>query len=295
MLSFVNRWRSKWLKAIAVIKIMRVINCVMIGLAVIIGEFFALRDWPGISEIILGFLTGFFLQAAADVINDYFDREIDAINNPDRPIPRGDITPREAILLFIIFTLIGLTSSLPLGLECFVFASLFWALSFTYNAKLKATGLPGNIIVSMCVAAPFLFGGLVSTKSFPSILLIFSLLAFLANTGREVNKGIVDIEGDKTKNIKTVAIAFGPKTAAWIAAIFYLSAVILSPLPYILDLLGLSYLILVVSITDMLFIIFTISLLRDYSPRNAKKIKNLVLIAMLTALIIFIISPFLGF
>jgi len=283
------------LKPVAVVKIMRVVNCVMIGFAVIIGEFFALQGWPKISEIVLGFFTGFFLQAAADVINDYFDREIDAINNPDRPIPRGDISPKEAILLFIIFTLIGLTLSFLLGLECLIFASLFWGLSFIYNAKLKATGLLGNIIVSMCVAAPFLFGGLVSTKSFPLILLIFSLLAFLANTGREINKGIVDIEGDKTKNIKTIAIAFGPKTAAWAAAIFYLSAVVLSPLPYILGLLGLSYLILVVFVTDLLFIIFTVSLLRDYSPQNAKKIKNLVLIAMLTALIVFIVSPFLKF
>jgi len=283
------------LKPIAVVKIMRVVNCVMIGFAVIIGEFFALQGWPKISEIVLGFFTGFFLQAAADVINDYFDREIDAINNPNRPIPSGDISPKEAIFLFIIFTFIGLALSLPLGLECLIFASLFWALSFIYNAKLKATGLPGNIIVSMCVAAPFLFGGLVSTKSFPPILLIFSLLAFLANTGREINKGIVDIEGDKTKNIKTVAIAFGPKTAALTAAIFYLSAVALSPLPYILNLLGLSYLILVATITDMLFIVFTVSLLRDYSPKNAKKTKNLVLIAMLTALIVFIISPFIKF
>ena len=283
------------MKPVAVVKIMRVVNCVMIGFAVIIGEFFALQGWPKISEIVLGFFTGFFLQAAADVINDYFDREIDAINNPDRPIPRGDISPKEAILLFIIFTLIGLTLSFLLGLECLIFASLFWGLSFIYNAKLKATGLLGNIIVSMCVAAPFLFGGLVSTKSFPLILLIFSLLAFLANTGREINKGIVDIEGDKTKNIKTIAIIFGPKTAAWAAAIFYLSAVVLSPLPYILGLLGLSYLILVVFVTDLLFIIFTVSLLRDYSPQNAKKIKNLVLIAMLTALIVFIVSPFLKF
>ena len=283
------------LKLKGVIEIMRIVNCIMIGFAVIIGEFFALKGWPRISDVVLGFLTGFFLQAAADVINDYFDREIDAINSPDRPIPRGDITPREAIFLFIIFTLIGLALPLPLGLESFIFASLFWALSFIYNAKLKATGLPGNIIVSMCVAAPFLFGGLVSTKSFPSILLIFSLLAFLANTGREINKGIVDIEGDKTKNIKTIAISLGPKAAAWIAAIFYLSAVVLSPLPYILNLLGISYLILIVSVTDVLFTIFAVSLLRDHSPKNAKKIKNLVLIAMLTALIIFMISPFLEF
>ena len=105
----------------------------------------------------------------------------------------------------------------------------------------------------------------------------------------------MDIEGDKTKNIKTIAIIFGPKTAAWVAAIFYLSAVVLSPLPYFFGILGLSYLILVVFVTDLLFVIFTVSLLRDYSPKNAKKIKNLVLIAMLTALIVFIISPFLKF
>src|SRR3990172_2796109 len=102
-------------KAKGVIRLMRPINCVIMGFAVFVGAVlanpaFAGGDWL---KIAYGFLTGFTFCAAAMVVNDYYDRAIDAVNEPSRPIPSGLVTVREAL---------GLGFSLTGG--GFVFAGL---------------------------------------------------------------------------------------------------------------------------------------------------------------------------
>ncbi len=80
------------------IKLMRPINCAMMGFAVFVGALLAYPQLGGLNwlNIFYGFLTGFTFCAAAMVINDYYDRKIDAINEPQRPIPSGTIKPKEA-------------------------------------------------------------------------------------------------------------------------------------------------------------------------------------------------------
>ena len=82
------------------IRLMRPVNCIMMGFAVLVGA--VLASAPQFSSlnwlnILFGFLTGFTFCAAAMVINDYYDRKIDAINEPNRPIPSGLIKTQEAL------------------------------------------------------------------------------------------------------------------------------------------------------------------------------------------------------
>ena len=72
----------------------------MIGFAVIVGVAFASTRVLGffLPHLFYGFITGFMLTAASMAINDYYDREIDAINEPNRPIPSGLNTPKEALV-----------------------------------------------------------------------------------------------------------------------------------------------------------------------------------------------------
>jgi hypothetical protein len=59
-------------------------------------------------SLALVFLTGFTLTGAAMVINDYYDRDIDAVNEPGRPIPNGEVKPREAVAYSILLSAVGL-------------------------------------------------------------------------------------------------------------------------------------------------------------------------------------------
>ncbi|MEM2294058.1 MAG: geranylgeranylglycerol-phosphate geranylgeranyltransferase [Nitrososphaerota archaeon] len=273
------------------VRLIRPINCLMMGLAVIVGAFISMRtytfNYEVIVKLVLGFVTAFTLTGASMAINDYYDREIDAINEPTRPIPSGIVKPKESIILTAVLTAIGLLSATMTNIMCILMASVSWIISLTYSTVGKSTGLPGNLLVSTCISLPFIYGGAVLMGNIEYTTILFAALAFLANTGREITKGIVDIEGDRTKGIKTIAISWGPRRAAQVASAFFILAVLLSPLPMVLKLTGTWFLPPLI-IADIGFITSSISLIRKQTKENAKKIKNKALIWMLLGLIAFI-------
>ena len=119
--------------------------------------------------------------------------------------------------------------------------------------------------------------------------MIFVALAFLSNTGREVTKGIVDVEGDSGKSVKTVAVRFGTRIAAVVAVVFYVSAVVLSVMPWKLGLVPfLSLFVPFVLVCDGGLIASSAWLLRDFSRENARRIKRLVLVWFVVGLVAFL-------
>jgi geranylgeranylglycerol-phosphate geranylgeranyltransferase len=242
-----------------------------------------------INSIVLSFITGFTLTGAAMAINDYYDREVDAINEPDRPIPSGAISPREAFAESILLSIIGLIAALFTGLYNLVLAVFAWVASMLYSTVGKGTGLPGNALVSVLVALPFIYGGIIAGNEGLGVPLLFSIIAFLTNTGREVTKGIVDIEGDRTQGIKTLAVDRGPSIAAWVSAICYVASVIVSFLPIYLEFVSFWYLPIVI-LTDMGLLYSSFTLLRDSERENSRKVKNWVRILMISGLLGFFLG-----
>lgn len=276
------------------LSLLRPINCFMMGFAVLIGEFITLNGKLQTVPSILGFFTAFTLTGSAMVINDYFDRYVDLKNNPKKPIPSGLINPKEAVIFALTLALIGLflaavTSIYTLSLNIFLVAVFAYLLSTYYNAEGKKFGFLGNLMVSGCVAVPFIYGGFIAGY-FPSkLLLIFALIAFLANTGREVIKGIVDVEGDKIRNVKTLAIVKGEKFAAKVGGLLYFLAVSLSLTPIIFNLASYWY-TPIVGVSCLGFILSSISIIRDSSAENARKIKNISLIWMMIGMLAFMVG-----
>lgn len=281
-------------KAKALLQMIRPINCIMMGFAVIVGASLATRgvfSSQVFSNLFLGFVTAFTLTGASMVINDYYDRNIDAINEPNRPIPKGTISPRQALFYAFFLTTVGFIAAFFTNISSLFISILSWTISATYATKGKQTGLLGNFLVSICVAVPFIYGSFVVGKELEMTIILLAIMAFLSNTGREVTKGIVDIEGDRSQNIRTIAVAYGEKTAAVVASVFFILAMVLSPLPLLLNLVS-QWFILPVVVTDIGLIASSVLLIRDYSRKNAKKIKNLVLIWFLFGLLAFIAGTF---
>ena len=279
-------------KLMGFIRLMRPPNCLMMGFAVIVGASVAIGGFPSESlwlKLLFGFFTGFSLLAASNALNDYWDREIDAINEPNRPIPSGLVGPREALVFSALLTAFGLILAWLTSLECFLTAMLAASLADAYVTLGKKTGLLGNAMVSICVAIPFAYGSIITVGRVEPLVAIFASIAFLANLGREVNKGIVDVPGDASKGIMTVAVRHGPKAAAYLASAFYLCAVGLSILPPLFSLVSWVYIPLVV-LTDAGFIWASASISRDQSRENAKKVKNIVLIWMTTGMLAFLMG-----
>jgi geranylgeranylglycerol-phosphate geranylgeranyltransferase len=271
------------------LQIIRPLNCLMMGFAVIVGA--SLVSALNFSiNLILGFVTSFTLTGASMAINDYYDREIDAINEPNRPIPSGAVSPKEALSFAAVLSLVGFAAALMTSESCLIVAVIAWMIFVTYTTKGKRTGLPGNLLVSTCVVIPFIYGGFVVENLKLSVIL-FAAMAFLSNTGREVVKGIVDVEGDRSQNVRTIALLFGERTAAVLSSILSVLAVSLSPLPWLWDLVSDWFLPFVI-LTDAGLIVSSISLLRDCSRKNARRVKNLDLLWFTTGLLAFIAGTF---
>ncbi len=272
-------------------RLMRPVNCIMMGFAVIVGAALASLSAliSSLPNLAYGFATGFMLTAASMAINDYYDREIDAVNEPNRPIPSGAVKPKEALAFASVLTAIGFSTAYLTSIFCLLTAVIAWLLFVTYTTVGKRSGLPGNFLVSACVAIPFVYGSVAIVNKVRLAVLIFALIAFLSNTGREVTKGIVDVRGDKTKNVKTLAVRCGEKRAAVAAAVFYLSSVLLSPTPLFLSLVSFWFIPLVV-LTDIGLVASSIMLVRDYSGGNARKVKKTVLLWFIIGLLAFVVG-----
>jgi geranylgeranylglycerol-phosphate geranylgeranyltransferase len=278
-------------KASGLVRLMRPINCAMMGFAVFVGTVLADPQFFNVAwlSVVYGFVTGFMLTAASMTVNDYYDRAIDAINEPSRPIPSGSVSAREALAFVFVLSAVGFVFAYFTSFLCLAVAVISWIVVVAYVTVGKRSGLPGNLLVSTCVAIPFIYGSITILDHVPLSVLLFTLMAFLSNTGREITKGIVDVKGDKAEGIKTLAVRYGEKNAAVAASLFYVSAVALTPVPWVLGLVSFWFIPLVL-VTDVGLIASSVLLLRDHSRENARKIKKLVLLLFVVGLLAYVVG-----
>ncbi|MEF8875003.1 MAG: UbiA family prenyltransferase [Candidatus Thermoplasmatota archaeon] len=266
------------------IRLMRPINCSISTLSipiVLITLYGVGIDSSGtILLTIIGMLIVFFFTAGGNVLNDYMDRETDEINHPDRPIPSGEVSPKSALIFSETMFGIGVILSflLPLYLPQIIVLSAV-TLLVTYELRFKKKGFAGNLMISGLTGMLFIFGGSIYGKLFLPVIL--GVLAFLSSVGREIMKDIQDLKGDLDRN--TFPMRVGPETAKRTALLFVVFAVALSPFPYILDLLPISYLGIVI-IADTIFI-YSLLLLK-----SAERTQKFIKLAMVVALVAFLIG-----
>ena len=217
--------------------ITRPVNAVAAGLAAIVAYLIATgAHVPAgtlVPAVLLLFMVVTLATAAGNVINDYYDAEIDAINRPDRPIPSGTVSKTGArnfsILLFIACILVSLLTN-PL---CVAIALVNCLLLVLYAAKLKSTPFLGNAAVSYLAASMFLFGGALAGPAGLVHVLPVAVITFFAMLARELVKDAEDIEGDVACGASTLPIRIGVKKTAQYALIFVILAVITSFIPYL--------------------------------------------------------------
>jgi geranylgeranylglycerol-phosphate geranylgeranyltransferase len=278
------------------LELMRYGNCLMAGFAAIIGTLIAYNILaseapasfhPGSFPFLdagLVFLVVFLISGAGNSVNDYFDIKIDSINRPERPIPSGRVKLSEA--LYLSYLLFGFGSLLAFSINQFCgFIALFNSLLLIFYAKtLKGTPLLGNLSIGYLTGSTFLFGASVFGSEGLRALFVLFVLSALAITAREIVKDIEDMEGDKMEGADTLPLRIGAKKASYLAVLIGFLAVLLSPLPYLMSVLGRNYLYLVF-LADLGFFAAIYQILaRDNPAKSSKMFK----IAMFFALLAFI-------
>jgi len=261
------------------------------GICVVLGEIIALGKFPAIRELALGFFCGFFISGAAIVLNDYFDLEVDKINAPNRPLPAGIISRREAIGVTALATLTGLGTSLLLGFPSFVLCSIFWLIGCLYNWKFKEAGLLGNLMVSSSVGITFILGGIAVGEPWNKIVWCFALIAFFIDLGEEIAGDAMDMAGDQKRNSKSIAIRHGRKFALVLSSLFFGLVILIGLVPILFHWLGISYLIMIF-ITDTIIIIFSMRLLKSRTPEEGRRSMRQIYLGALFGMLAFMIGQF---
>jgi geranylgeranylglycerol-phosphate geranylgeranyltransferase len=182
--------------------------------------------------------------AAGNAVNDYFDREIDAINQPGRAIPRGAVSPRGALAFSVLLFLGAVAVAVTLPLAAIAIAGINLLALIAYTEVFK--GLPGigNAVVAYLGGSTFLFGAAAVGRLEAGVVLAF--LAAASTFTREIIKDVEDVVGDREEGLRTLPIVVGERPALWIGTAVLGVAVLASPLPYLLGTFDVVYLALVV-------------------------------------------------
>jgi geranylgeranylglycerol-phosphate geranylgeranyltransferase len=211
------------------IAITRPVNSIVAGLAGVLGYLIATGTLVPDAAILLGIVA--LVTAAGNVVNDYCDADIDAVNRPDRPIPAGTVSMHGALLyaalLFAAGNLLALLAT-PLCLGIALFNS---ALLVLYAGRLKGTPFVGNLAVAYLSASIFLFGGALAGLEGLLATLPVAGVTFLAMTAREILKDAEDVEGDSAGGARTLPMIVGVERSVSLAFAFALAAALLSMLP----------------------------------------------------------------
>ena len=259
------------------ISLIRPLNCLMGVLAILIAIFISAESSVSAATIFVASLIGFVAMGAGNGLNDYTDVEIDKIAHPDRVLPKGEIEKKNVLFFSIFLFLLSFVLSFFLNIFVTIIVALNIIIMVLYELKLKNMGLIGNIAIGYLVGSLFLFGG-AATGNLDNVFILF-LLAALSTVGREFVKGMEDIEGDKGTR-RTLAVV-NIKHAKLGAVLAIAIAIILSPLPYMMEQFSMIYLA-IVSIADVVFIYSL------YIIYTTNKGSNLIKYGMIIALVSFI-------
>ena len=147
----------------------------------------------------------------------------------------------------------------------------FILISISYSTWLKKYGFLGNIAVSISYPATMILAmfvmGVSSAEAMFSIA-AFVTMVFILGLGREVLKGIMDVEGDRDTGVETIAIRYGQKNATILSIAFFITAIPLAPIPLITTFFARN------TLSSIIYIIFTSTSLILFNYSGYKLLKK---------------------
>jgi len=163
----------------------------------------------------LGWLGGHYLS-------DYFDRELDAIAKPHRPIPSGRLPARVALACGVLAMLCVAVLAVLTGWRTSLIAVLAVAAVLAYGLKLKALGIAGNLVRGALGALALLYGAACAPPFGWTLLLPFVAAFWLHDTCSNLVGTLRDVDGDRAGGYRTLPVTHGTATGARVALGLYL-------------------------------------------------------------------------
>ncbi len=252
-----------------------------------------------IQTALLIFFSMAFITSAGFAINDYFDRESDAVIKPKRPIPSGALSLRQVIAVSGLLFAVGLVMAYFINWLSFaiIFVDSILLLFYSYLVKRKS-GFMANVLVGILTGTAFMYGE--ATIRVPATISLISLSLYpiaFGTIGGNVLRDVLSIEGDSKVGYPTLPQKIGSMNAAKVGALFFTLTGVLAPLPFIIGEFSVYYLPLIL-LWSVLLIYSSVRLATSASTvANVRKYERLVTMSMILlplALIIEALSPLIG-
>ncbi len=170
-------------------------------------------------DILWVFVAGVVvMRSAGCVINDYADRDIDAKvrRTHNRPIAAGRVSPREALILFVVLCLIALTLVMQLNLLSMMISLAAVLLAASYPFAKRVTHLPQvHLGVAFAMATPMAFAAI--RNDVPLLAWILFFITVVWAVAYDTMYAMVDRDEDVAIGVKSTAVLFGRQDRAIIA------------------------------------------------------------------------------
>jgi geranylgeranylglycerol-phosphate geranylgeranyltransferase len=272
------------------IALLRLPYWMMTGGLSLLTAFAITKDILGIDTILLIFFSMAFITSAGFAVNDYFDRESDAVIKPKRPIPSGALSLKQVLAISTLLFTIGLILAYLINWLSFVVLLIDSILLLIYSAFVKRkSGFAANVLVGLLVGTAFIYG---EANVFQTVSLVsLSLYPICFGTiGGNILRDILSFEGDSKIGYPTLPQTIGNKGSIEIAAYFFIVTAILAPLPFLFRFFSVYYLSLI-ALWGILLIYASIRLLTSQPIiENVKKYERLITMSMMLLILSLIIE-----
>jgi 4-hydroxybenzoate polyprenyltransferase len=196
-----------------------------------VAVFALLAAWPHVSWGIFALIVGAHaaMQISIAMLNDYCDRRIDAHGKSRKPIPRGLILPREALVAGLLMIALMLVLLLPLPTQALIFSLAYLALGQSYNLGLKSTPLSGIVFaLAMPLIPLYAFAGVGRSVPF---LFWLAPVGFLLGVALNLANSLPDVEEDAAGGARTLAVVLGVRRSFLLCQLsILLSAILIAAL-----------------------------------------------------------------
>jgi 4-hydroxybenzoate polyprenyltransferase len=241
------------------------------------------------------------VTATGNIINDIFDIEADAINNRKRPIALGEVSVKNANLLYILLVIFSV------GFASFVSyrTSSWWLvlmeiviiyMLFLYAKHLKGVAILGNLLVSLLVSLSFLILILIELPIqldhyALNWILFYGIFAFWCNLNREIIKDLQDIKGDYFQKHNTLPILIGRSrthTVLFLSTSLLIIAIVVGVKNYLLARISTFIYFIFGVCVPLIFIAYRLYRFQDKVNYNrlSKTYKFVILLGLLSMLIL---------